>query len=598
MKVGDRVGDRWEIVGSAPCDPAVGRWRAVDPATGEPAEVLALQPPATHTRAEHGRFLDLHRAVMRAADPALVPVHDVGWTDREAWVARAPLEDATLADVPGPLAPGVVAAIGARLVPAVITAGGATRSALAARDIGLDTNGQPVLAPLGRPGDRIAPDAARHVAPEAFTGAAPDAAAGLYGLGVVLYRLATGRDPVSGAAGGTPVPAGNWVPGMSPALEQALQHLLARDPAQRASALPYLQESALELPDLRHFVRRARPRPATLAPGTVQTTVRAQDRAARHARPDIAHPRAALAIPARALAGLDPEQVSAAAGAAEVPVQWVEELARRDLPLVLATWSSPRAARDAPVPDGAEDLPTATVRKPGLGWLLQVPLALLAGTLLVLALTFGLTALWVASIVATLLLVALPAVRGYRRSQWRAVEAGRKALADGAVPGAEIQARWERIAALRRHLAHSALPEVAATDVRGALRDVERHLADLDRIAATVRDALEAVDASALRVRVATLGAATDPSAVKERDRLARTLADVEAVQARHERVASRLHAIDDALADLEAVIAEVGTRGDQVPAAVEVLRSTTRLARDSLAETTGSRPPPERERS
>ena len=71
MNKGDRIDGRWEIVGPAPGEPTVGRWRAVAVGTGEPAEILALQPASAWAKTAHGAFLDLHRSILRADDPAL-----------------------------------------------------------------------------------------------------------------------------------------------------------------------------------------------------------------------------------------------------------------------------------------------------------------------------------------------------------------------------------------------------------------------------------------------------------------------------------------------------------------------------------------------
>jgi len=163
MEVGSRIADRWQVVASATSEPSVARWRAVSLGTGEPVEILALQPPGAHPPAANQAFLDVHREVQRARDPALVRVHAVTWDGPVGLVVREPLEDATLDDVPGPLPPSQVAAIGARLLPAVLAAGTATGSALHAADIGIDAKGHPVLAPRGRPAARVGPEDTRWV---------------------------------------------------------------------------------------------------------------------------------------------------------------------------------------------------------------------------------------------------------------------------------------------------------------------------------------------------------------------------------------------------------------------------------------------------
>ncbi len=74
------------------------------------------------------------------------------------------------------------------------------------------------------------------LAPELAGGGAADERADLYGLGVALYELATGALPVAGAA--FPVP----IEGLSGALPELIQHLLAHDPSDRPSSAAQVGE--------------------------------------------------------------------------------------------------------------------------------------------------------------------------------------------------------------------------------------------------------------------------------------------------------------------------------------------------------------------
>jgi hypothetical protein len=609
MEVGSRIAERWQVVAPATAEPSVARWRAVSLGTGEPVEILVLQPSAVHPPAVHQAFLDVHREVQHARDPALVRVHATTWDGPVGLTVREPLEDATLADVAGPLPPSSVAAIGARLVPAVLAAGTATGSALYPADIGIDARGHPVLAPRGRPTARVRPEDTRWVAPEAFAGAHASSAGGLYGLGVVLYRLATGRDPLPASAQGgkgTPIPAGNYVTGMPLALDQALQKLLSRDPGERAGALPLLQEVAGEVPDLRALVRRrTKTAPATLVPGEVKVTATAAGREAvhvGHARLDVRRPRAGLVVPSRDLPALDPAARSAAAGWAGVPLETLTTLQERGMPLVLeAHRSKDEAGSRARTAGTQAELPVRMVEPAGWGWpLATVFFAGLSASLMVLGLAF-LPLFLVAFLTTAIGLVAGTQWWAQHRD-WSRFLAAWQAQRDGMKEPPELQRCRGRLAALRRHLAEAEIPETAAMDVRTALKDVEHHLDELARIGATVEGTLATVDASQLRSRLATLSSRSeaDPDAAEERDRIARTLADVEAVQERRQRLQGDLVRIDDALDDLAAVLGELATRREAAPGAVERLRATTRLAREALREEADPRPrvPPERERT
>ncbi len=594
MRPGALLDDRWEILAAAPCEALVGRWRAVDRATGEPVEVLALQPPTAHPRATHGRFLDVHRILQRASDPALIPVHAVGWSDAGAWVVRAPLEDRTLADLRPPLPPAVVAALGARLLPAVLAAEGATGSALTARDLGIDAQGRAVLAPRARPADRVGADDARHVAPEALGGRPADAAGGAYGVGVFLYRLATGRFPDP-----TPARASAWASGIPVALDDALQRLLSREPAERAGALPLLQASAGPLPDLRGLTEGARLVPITAEVGTVKVTTETTAAMSR-ARVDVPRPRSAVIVPGAVLAGLDPATASLAAGVTGLGVAEVDALARASRPLVLAAYASRYggAARLAESTRTAA-LPATVVARPGLVWPLAIGmggvLLLVVGALAVLAGSAFVGLLWG---LLALSLLALGLQWRHQSRRWSEVLASWESQrrADATQPA--IQNRRQRVAALRLRLADAQLPEPAASDVRSALGALERHLDDLGRIARTVQDARDAADLDALRSRLAALsGPHADPRRAHERDRLARSVADLEAVQERQARVDADLARVDAALGDLEGVLLDAATRELEDDAAIQALRHTTRLTRDTLTGDSMGRVPPVRER-
>src|SRR5262249_12777936 len=103
-------------------------------------------------------------------------------------------------------------------------------------DFGIAVPGGDVAAGTGAP--RGTPSC---VAPEQALGAAPDARADVFALGCVLYRCLTGEKPFPGDTVVAvlsrivlgPAPRLPPRPGLSPLLDDVLQAMLARAPAQR-----------------------------------------------------------------------------------------------------------------------------------------------------------------------------------------------------------------------------------------------------------------------------------------------------------------------------------------------------------------------------
>jgi Leucine-rich repeat (LRR) protein len=130
-----------------------------------------------------------------------------------------------------------------------------------------------------------------YMAPEQARGEAVDARSDLFSLGVVLYRLTSGRLPFRGEgtmavltalATQTPTPLGDVCRGVPPALAELVMQLLAKDPAQRP-------QSAAEVASRLHAIERA----TSPAPDSTATEV------VSHVAVPIAMPVAASAPPAR-----------------------------------------------------------------------------------------------------------------------------------------------------------------------------------------------------------------------------------------------------------------------------------------------------------
>jgi len=575
MRAGDELGGRFRLEAPLPTPDGVARFRATDLQSGREVEVLSLG--AARSNADDRRaFRDVHREMRGARAGSAVPTIAVEHAETEAWAARPRLAEPTLADLAGPLEAEIVAAIGARLLPAVTGSGAATRGALLPTDIALDEAGRPVLAPRGAPLNQVVRGTTRAVAPEVLAGGPPDAASGLYGLGVALYRLATGREPTLGTSGAPPAPPSAVRHGIPPALDRAILALLSSDPAARAGALPLLQEVAGGRPasELERFVR------ARANLGEVNVTV-SPSSSSRPGGPTRRRevPRAMVIVPHRELSRLDPGARHAAAGLAGVSLDVVDEAIDERLPLVISGHAlQVEAERDAASWRERAGVPTAAgVADAGRAmWLpllaavaIGLPLGLLT---LVLALFGGLSlavpaglafAADVAFGVATWLIVQRRAADWGRSSEaWRLVTDHRRSRTElGLGPVSED------LAALRRQLAAADLPPAAASDLRSVLKEVDERITALAARAEASAGALRQVDATGLRARLGVLLGVTEPDRdqVAERDRLARIIADLDEVSALRDAVATEASRLRDALAEVATVLGRVGDDDDAI---------------------------------
>ncbi|MCB9685668.1 MAG: hypothetical protein H6735_11550 [Alphaproteobacteria bacterium] len=556
------------VVSGLPHRDGVGRWRAVAEDTGEPAELLVLQREDARARKA---FLDAHALLAGLREVGLLRTSRVLTSPRPS-ALRPPVEDQGLERIRGPLDPATVAWIGATLLPGVLAAHGALGGLIRPEDIGLTSRGSPVLAPLGLLPDRLPREWTDRLAPELSSGVAPDAAAAAYGLGVLLWTLATGRSWQRANPASTPVAPGVLRPGLPAELDTALLQLLGRDPARRAGALPLLQELGRST-DLRTLAAR---HPATVE---VRTT-RAPPPPDR-----VPDPGSVVLVEPGRIAELDAQQRSLLAGLTGLPDTVLQQLATRGLPVVVEGTSGRRAARDrANQLATATGLPVTWGSRAGVPWWL--PAAVGAGGGLV-ALAVGvalaaigfLPALFVSLIVAGGSLAAGAWV-GRQLGRTRALQAAgvtahrqaRALLADHSA-GGRLDPAWAALARTRRELGESSLPPAVATDVRAALREIERELVGL---ADAARTELPGVDADVVRHRLSVLDARPlDEAQRAERDRLARTVADLDAAAVRRERMLASQRTLTDHLDAIGAALAAADDDDD--PTALDRLAAVLR---------------------
>ncbi len=260
--------DRFRIVG------LLGRggmslvYVADDLVSGARVALKVLHPDLARSESIVERFL-AERDILSSIDvPWIVRAIDAGVTDTLCWLALELLDGVPLSALVGERAtpPAAVAATGARLARglAALHAAGYVHCDVKADNVlvmyGADTDGWPQvkLIDFGIAG-RIGAEPTDHafisgtpayMAPERWTGdqrLAP--ATDAYGLGCLLYELATGAPPFTGTlvelaqahCHHAPVKPSALGP-VPPALEDIILRLLAKDPAERPSDLRALAD--------------------------------------------------------------------------------------------------------------------------------------------------------------------------------------------------------------------------------------------------------------------------------------------------------------------------------------------------------------------
>ncbi len=616
MNEGDRLQERFRLTTLVPSRDVVEQWRAVDESTSAEVDVLVLTADKASPEARSS-FREVHEVLTALAEARadedelgsavvirIANTISVSEEGTSSFAVRDYAGRATLADVAGPLEPPLVAAIGAMLAPAVLAAGPAVRGALLPSDIALDSVGWPVLAPRGAPLNRAVRSVQLATAPEAYDGTRIDGPAGLYGLGVVLYRLVTGREPVLGGAGAPPPTASSIRSGVPLSLDVALQQLMSRTPADRVAAVQTLRELAGPLKSLHPYLRQ---QPASAAP-KARPTPEAKPEAPSRNRLELVHspapafpaprpvePLALVVVPPARLRSLDAAQRNLAAGLAGVPAHIVERLQRDRLPLVIEQRPSPAQARHRALTLGQETgLPVGSTQAwpvgpwipftSGLGFAL-VPI-LLASAMFAIGLPEVAGALVALGISIVGVGTMATGIAGHGRAIHAAgVQAMRRmAIAER---GADALApAWARLTRVRLRVAEAELPDNAAADILDSLALLEARLDVLARRANVSRSALTSIDDVPMRTRLALLEARgdLDERDGAERDRLRATLQDLDALAERRRRIAEGLDEIQQAMTELEEVLAMVGgDPSDDVLA--QLARATSRITSPTVPQ-------------
>lgn len=524
MQPGDTIaGHTLDARLPGPTGARVSRWRASAP-DGATVEILA--PIAADDA-----------AAFRRAHESL---DEVGATLLEGPVVVRPSPgDASLAEISGPQAPAIVAAIGLTLLQALDALPEDSIDGLDASDIRLDDAGLPRLAPAG-----LASATGRD------PGGARGAEAARWGLGRILFALATGSEPVERPGRPGPPRARDLRPDLPEPLDRAIAALLDRAAGSRASARADLHDVAGPLPDLHRLRdRQTAPSRASTAEaethrssrlGQVQVTTSASDRPS--ARLDVPPLRTALLVSAEHAASLSPSERSAAAGVLGLTERAVREIVADGLPLPLAVDlrgpAAEAAARDLPLDTqsirAAGALPAVGAAAAGLtgavglaaALVLAVP-ALLSGAGVALLAVPAILGLVSALFIGLAVILGLTWMR--QRSAWTGVdEAHRRILEARRILGPDPtrQRLLDRLAQARRAIAAADLPELAERDLRDALGALESGLdepVEPDRVDAVI----EELDTLTGNLARASDAATDDPEAQVSAglDRLRRTRA-------------------------------------------------------------------------
>ena len=247
---GDVIAGRYRLLEQIGEGTAATVFRAADEALGRDVAVKILRPALAASPAAAARFRAEGRAAAIFAHPNIAAVFDVAPEGEDPAIIMEFVDGEDLASMlrrVGPLVPRRAAAIAAQVARGLAAAHvrGIIHRDLSSRNILISREGRAQIADFGiahtlleSPVDG-APSASSpegtlaYLAPEVAAGERATAAADLYGLGVVLYELLTGRRPQPGA---TPASPRAIRPDIPVVLDAITVRLLAESPTDRPSS--------------------------------------------------------------------------------------------------------------------------------------------------------------------------------------------------------------------------------------------------------------------------------------------------------------------------------------------------------------------------
>jgi serine/threonine-protein kinase len=253
---GTIVGGRYRIVGP------IGRggmgevYRADDLKLGQSVALKFLPRGLEQDRARLARLLNEVRLALRVSHPNVCRVHDIGEADGQHYLSMEYVDGEDIASLLrriGRLPPDKAVQVARQLCAGLAAAHeqGILHRDLKPANVMLDGRGRVKITDFGLAG---LPEAIRgedlrsgtpaYMAPEQRAGQEVTRKSDLYGLGLVLYELFTGK-PAFSARESEPSTPSSHVEGIDPAVERAILRCLESDPRRRpesalavAAALP------------------------------------------------------------------------------------------------------------------------------------------------------------------------------------------------------------------------------------------------------------------------------------------------------------------------------------------------------------------------
>jgi len=251
LKAGDLVAARYRLQEQIGEGAAASVFRATDEVLGRDVAVKVLRGALAASPDATARFRAEGRAAAIIAHPNVAAVFDVTPEGDAPAIIMEFVDGEDLASMlrrVGPLVPRRAAAIAAQVARGLAAAHqrGIIHRDVSSRNILIGREGRAQIAdfgiahailedglPTGTKGSAAPPGTAHYVAPEVAAGAPATASSDLYGLGVVLFELLTGRRPaLRGADDAVPSPR-TLRPDIPVELESITMQLLAVDPTKR-----------------------------------------------------------------------------------------------------------------------------------------------------------------------------------------------------------------------------------------------------------------------------------------------------------------------------------------------------------------------------
>ncbi len=231
-------------------------YEAYQPSLGRSVAIKVLPPQYTFDATFVQRFQQEARAAARLEHPNIVSIYDVGEQNGVYYIVMQKLEGESvhgLIQRSGRIAPPRTAQIVAQVAVALDFAHthGLIHRDIKPANIIVDASDHATLTDFGiakaAEGTRMTQSGMlmgtpEYMSPEQASGKPVGPASDIYSLGIVLYQMLTGRVPFQADSTPAllykqvyerPAPVRNYLPTLSPAMEQALDRALAKDPAAR-----------------------------------------------------------------------------------------------------------------------------------------------------------------------------------------------------------------------------------------------------------------------------------------------------------------------------------------------------------------------------